>query len=87
MSGVMLRCVVSCCASTAHDVSHFLITSHNTHPTRQWCDDNPDEPLSMELLGLLPAALESPTRLAVALFVATRWVFVHYCVVPAAGWV
>jgi len=27
----------------------------------QWCDENPDEPLSMELLGLLPAALESPT--------------------------
>jgi hypothetical protein len=26
----------------------------------------------MELLGLLPAALESPTRVAVALFVTTR---------------
>lgn len=26
----------------------------------------------MELLGLLPAALEGPTRLAAALFVATR---------------
>lgn len=38
----------------------------------QWCDDNPDEPLSMELLGLLPAALENPTRVAVALFATTR---------------
>jgi hypothetical protein len=38
----------------------------------QWCDDNPDEPLSIELLGLLPAALENPTRVAVVLFVMTR---------------
>lgn len=42
------------------------------HRLAQWCDENPDEPLSIELLGLLPAALESPTRVAVALFATTR---------------
>lgn len=54
-----------------------VFTSLNQNPCApcwQWCDDNPDEPLSLELLGLLPAALESPTRVAVALFVTTRWV-------------
>jgi hypothetical protein len=51
----------------------FLLLINTVFLVEQWCDDNPDEPLSMELLGLLPAALESPTRLAVALFVTTRW--------------
>lgn len=45
----------------------------------QWCDENPDEPLSIELLGLLPAALESPTRVAVALFATTRCDTLWFC--------
>jgi hypothetical protein len=37
----------------------------------QWCDAHPDEPLS-EVISLLPAALENPTRFAVTSLVATR---------------
>jgi hypothetical protein len=49
-----------------------LVCCHDSPSVSQWCEANPDEPLSMELLGLLPAALEQPTRLAVLLFVTTR---------------
>lgn len=38
----------------------------------QWCDDHPDEPLSLEMIGLLPAALEGPSRVAVSFLVLTR---------------
>eukprot|EP00878_Enallax_costatus_P018045 GHUV01018974.1.p1 GENE.GHUV01018974.1~~GHUV01018974.1.p1 ORF type:complete len:531 (+),score=75.48 GHUV01018974.1:260-1852(+) len=39
---------------------------------RQWCDSHPDEPLSLEMIGLLPAAVEGPSRLAVSFLVITR---------------
>uniref|UniRef100_A0A383W8Y8 Mechanosensitive ion channel MscS domain-containing protein n=1 Tax=Tetradesmus obliquus TaxID=3088 RepID=A0A383W8Y8_TETOB len=39
--------------------------------TRKWCDAHADEPMA-EVMGLLPAALENPTRFAVTSLAATR---------------
>ncbi|WIA40942.1 hypothetical protein OEZ86_004596 [Tetradesmus obliquus] len=39
--------------------------------TRKWCDAHADEPMA-EVVGLLPAALENPTRFAVTSLAATR---------------
>ncbi|KAF8062759.1 D-threonine aldolase [Scenedesmus sp. PABB004] len=39
---------------------------------RRWLEANPDQPLSVEVLGLLPVALEAPACVAISLFVSTR---------------
>ena len=43
------------------------------HTRMQWVDEHPDEPLSIEALGLLPAALESPSRVAITILAITRY--------------
>lgn len=40
--------------------------------TRRWVEENPNQPVTAEVIGMLPAALESPTIFTVWTMVAVR---------------
>ncbi|KAF6265688.1 Mechanosensitive ion channel-domain-containing protein [Scenedesmus sp. NREL 46B-D3] len=69
----------------AHSIGHLLVplligwaitTAMRgvAQGTRQWCEENPNQPVTTEVIGMLPSALESPTIFTVWTMVAVRLV-------------
>eukprot|EP00879_Flechtneria_rotunda_P002745 GHRR01002953.1.p1 GENE.GHRR01002953.1~~GHRR01002953.1.p1 ORF type:complete len:371 (+),score=107.71 GHRR01002953.1:255-1367(+) len=60
-------------------VMHYL-----ANQARLWCEDNPNQSMAIEVVGILPAALEGPTVSTVGFMVAIRllrnavWMLDHF---------
>lgn len=53
----------------------FAVTSvmrFLAHQAKKWCNENPDQPLSTEVISMLPSALEGPTVTTVWTMVVLR---------------